>query len=99
MSDQWVATGYFAFEQQVREILQDKMGRAAALRVISTEILRQLTTVEKNKVDGRVYLSNGGLPVEERLYYDRVLMDLVAEIIVDELSKKKEKTNARRNKS
>ena len=99
MSTQWVATGYFGFEQHVRDILQDKVGRANALRVISTEILRELTRVEKNKVNGQVYLSNGGLSVEERLFYDRVLVDLVAEIIVDELSKKKEKTNARRNKS
>ena len=98
MSDQWVATGYFAFEQHVRDILRDEVGRATALRVISIEILRQLTTVEKNKVHGN-YINTGGRPVEERLCYDRVLMDLVAEIIVDELSKKKEKTNARRNKS
>lgn len=98
MSDQWVATGYFAFEQHVRKILQNEVGRATALRVISIEILRQLTTVEEIKVHGH-YIKTGSSPVEERLYYDKVLMDLVAEIIVDELSKKKEKTNARRNKS
>ena len=99
MSDQWVATGYFAFERHVRDILQDKVGRANALRVISTEILRELTKVETQNSSGQAYINVSGVSVEERLYYDRMLLDLVAEIIVDELSKKKEKTNARRNKS
>jgi hypothetical protein len=99
MSTQWVASNYFSFDREVRRILKDKMGREQALRVISTQILRLLTTVEPSKVRGGVHISNGGLPVEQRLYYDKLLTDFVSEIIVDELGKQKEKANARRNKS
>lgn len=92
-----IPKSYAVFDKSVREILADEQFRGSVVRTAAMHVLRELTTVYgKRDYDGHLQRPN----IKASLGYDKVLMDLVSEIIMDELGKQysqKEEANTNGN--
>ena len=85
--EQFVPTSYYAFDREVRIFLQESMTREHALRTIATSLLREWTTVDAALSSNSHLVLTNGQTLKDRINYDKVLLDMVGEIIVDELGR------------